>query len=149
MNLEEIKQRESKATKGEWKIYNEDFGKAIGTVEHHPQLQAPTPIVTLGLGKGGHKIHINENNADFIAHARQDIPDLIAEVENLKERLKIEEELFENSNETLGHAQEENVRLREALAFYADPKTHEQICSEEPPKVWVDEGRIARQALGW
>lgn len=56
---------------------------------------------------------------NFIAHARQDIPTLIAEVE----------------------------RLREALAFYADPRTHKQICSEEPPEIWVDEGKIARQAL--
>lgn len=125
MNLEEIKQRESKATKGEWKIYNEDFGKAIGTVEHHPQLQAPTPIVTLGLGKGGHKIHINESNALFIAHARQDIPNLIAEVE----------------------------RLREALTFYANQDYYEPFEQLDENRsdafnfIDLDRGETAQKAL--
>lgn len=80
------------------------------------------------------------------------LPELIAEVESLKERLKIEEELFENSNEALGYAQEENVRLREALAFYANKENYEWDDIDGvhclPSDVLSDEGKTARQALG-
>lgn len=88
IDLAAIKERETKVTKGQWRVYNEKFGRAIGTVDHHAQLQAPMPIVTMGLGKTGYKVHIDENDAEFIAHARQDVSDLIEEVERLREALK-------------------------------------------------------------
>src|SRR4051794_21924829 len=73
-------------------------------------------------------------DAEFIANARQDVPELVAEVERLQKDIKLVTKLLNNSLsrelstvraqreelEKNGDLREENKRLREALAFYAD-----------------------------
>lgn len=123
--LQVIKERAKYATDGPWKVVkSEDSGVQIGTAWEHGQLKAGVPIVTTGHGKDGVTVYINHVNAEFIAHAREDIPALIAEVE----------------------------RLREALQFYAKESTYWYV--ENPggkllkdSRINKDLGSLARLAL--
>ena len=89
--LEAIKERANKATEGPWKIFEDSEVKGgcqIGTVWDHPQAKGPVGIVNLATSVTGGEIkncvYIQDDDARFIAHARQDVPALIAEVERLQ-----------------------------------------------------------------
>ena len=71
--LQAIKERAEKATDGPWKVgkASPNGAQNIGTV--YGLLTAQTT---------------REENAEFIANARQDIPQLVAEVERLREGLE-------------------------------------------------------------
>ena len=73
--LEEIKKRCDEATPGPWKSY----------VEGREEMGGSDFIMT-----GGEDIYLTGATAadqDFIAHARQDVPTLVAEVERLSKLL--------------------------------------------------------------
>ena len=74
--ISEIKMRCARATAGPWKSY----------VEAREKISGPDFIVTAGedLYLTGATI----DDQDFIAHARQDIPRLIAEIERLRAELE-------------------------------------------------------------
>lgn len=97
--IAEIEARAAAATPGNWvyrKVVNppnelgrenfsphdlEYFENWIITEWVHPQLKAPLPIVTTASSPYLEKkmtIHIREQDAVFLAHARQDVPDLLA-----------------------------------------------------------------------
>lgn len=108
MNLEEIKKRVDDATPGKWEARGES-DPYISEVE-----------VDNGFGKESIVSSQKHGDIEFIAHARQDIPNLIAEVE----------------------------RLRKALEFYANPYHNTNISfSEQYSIVAKDNGETARQAL--
>ncbi len=74
-DLEEIKKRCDEATPGPWKSY----------VEGREEMSGSDFIMT-----GGEDIYLTGATVadqDFIAHARQDIPKLVAEVERLRKLL--------------------------------------------------------------
>ena len=147
--LQAIKMRAKYATDGPWKVVNsEESGVQIGTVWEHGQLKAGVPIVTTAHGKGGVTVYINHVNAEFIAHAREDVPTLIAEVElqkaNAEQYLKDNVELY-NENLILKN---EIQRLREALGYYADEKNHTELRGTKIfGDVFYDKGKLARKAL--
>jgi hypothetical protein len=107
LDLEAIKAREQAATDGPWQIVEDRYedaesvaGKLAGRVAQrriftawdHPQLHGPTGVVngytTIGTVAGvspHHGVSIEERDAEFIAHAREDIPALLAEVERLQQ----------------------------------------------------------------
>lgn len=102
LDLTDIKERESKATKGEWQLGS--FGLHSVDLTNNPT-----------------HVHLTSEDMKFIAHARQDIPNLIAEVE----------------------------KLREALEFYADIDNYNNInVNEEYTYVAEDYGKKAQKALG-
>ena len=72
--LQEIKERAEKATDGPW----EWRGGKLGNLE--------VKEAVLWAEYNG-KINSTKRDADFIAHARQDIPELVAEIERLREGL--------------------------------------------------------------
>jgi hypothetical protein len=97
--LSAIRAREAKATLGPWQIiekrYDDDgSGKGIcgkvaerriATVWHHGQLRGPVGVVNGATTiwpvegmKPRHLVRIEEADAEFIAHAREDIPALLA-----------------------------------------------------------------------
>ena len=97
--LAEIMEREKSATQGPWKAGKDDFTKNIiqaakdrGTIivqrrdDHNMFWNSYIPIAQTFA------------DADFIAHAREDIPALLAEVE----RLRAENEVLGKSLEDLG-----------------------------------------------
>lgn len=135
--LDAIKERIAKATPGESigvyggvETTHKDFQKVSGGVfgEHNT-------ICNTFDGE-----YIENSNAihdsRFIAHARQDTPALIDEIERLQQ--------FERKAIC---TIEENKRLREALKFYADEENYYRPYTEEFSKVHNEGGRIARQAL--
>ena len=74
--LKEIEDRCSKTTKGPWK----------SMIEGRDHTSGDSFIMT-----GGEDIYIHnplfDNNQDFIANAKQDIPKLISEIKRLKKEL--------------------------------------------------------------
>lgn len=82
----EIKDRISNATYGPWKVYESDEGILIGTVDNHPQLKAPAPVITMGtfVQEPHKRVYMDSEDADFIAHSRQDIEWLVQKLEKLK-----------------------------------------------------------------
>lgn len=89
--LDAIKERVAKATQGPWKVFedgNLKLGRQIGTAWEHPQAKGPVGVVNLATSvkesEVEHCVYIRAEDANFIAHARQDVPELIAEVERLK-----------------------------------------------------------------
>lgn len=113
--LNAIKERVAKATSGPWEIDRNsddcDF------------------ITDIWFNQDGDHVEVHDKsvmqsvlNAEFIAHSREDVPALVAEIE----------------------------RLRKALSYYADEKHYEPYCipmGDYASDVTEDNGEIARQAL--
>lgn len=97
--LRVIRERLKRATRGPWKVYKTrytltELGRkqgfkedrvsvvnAIGTEWDHPQLKGPDAIVTTTHGPyydPQHAVQIGNDDAEFIAHAREDIPYLLS-----------------------------------------------------------------------
>src|SRR6476661_1436555 len=117
--LKQIRERCDEATEGPWGTYN---GCAIKALAKFDGWKAPT-IATVELLRKDYETHIL--NAEFIAHARTDIPKLLDEIE----------------------------KLREALKYYSDRKVYVDPYYVEEEKngkspILVDGGDIARKALG-
>lgn len=84
------------------------FGGILYTMEQYDKTGLPNP------------------NADFIAHARQDVPALVAEVRRLNDQCATYSERlnWQHEQDTIAYAEIkiENDRLRAALEYYADIK---------------------------
>jgi len=83
--LRKIRERATKATPGPWELRKLDDGEYFKFAEDHEQVFVPAYSVrglnTLGNYECG---AMELPNANFVAHARQDVPDLIEEVERLR-----------------------------------------------------------------
>lgn len=79
--LQAIKERVAKATAGpwEWRVDCYDFWLASNHF---------TVADSFGYDDGDSTIRVSKADAEFIAHARQDVPTLVAEVERLKNGLQ-------------------------------------------------------------
>ena len=159
--LQEIKQRAEKATSGPWKVYQDAISTSIGTEFIHPQLNGPMPVITDAYHVGGAiNIYIDDADAEFIAHARQDVPALVAEIERLQNTIALHEVNKRNLDAMIEHKDAEIERLRKALEFYADKENWERHFQCEidvrqgqtlpiwdPSAIEFDEGETARRAL--
>lgn len=91
--LEPIKEREAAASKGPWTSWQ--FGNSTmedGLLDHIAEvkgLQRPWEPTWVGwaAAKNHFKSFFRQQDAEFIAHAREDVPALIAEVEQLRAAL--------------------------------------------------------------
>ena len=101
--LAEIEERAAKATEGRW-----IFQKAWATSDILDDTGADIAS------------NVERRNADFVAHARQDVPALVEEVRRLNA---------------------ENARLRAALCFYSNDSTYSMSIIDK------DRGQIAKNAL--
>lgn len=90
LDLEPIKARESAATKGPWRSMSAgNSTMEDGLLDHIAEvegLQRPWEPTWVGwkAAKNHFRSFFRQRDADFIAHARQDIPALIAEIERLR-----------------------------------------------------------------
>ncbi len=85
--FKEIKARCEAATKGPWKLGEEFGAKLIGT-DDTIIVEISTPQI-LGCS-------VKPCNSKFIAHARQDLPDCLDEIERLRGELRRFEFIFSN-----------------------------------------------------
>lgn len=69
-------------------------------------------------------IEMAPEDAEFIANARQDIPDLVEAVESLQVAFDLKEKLHDKTNRDYVSSRNEVKRLREALK-----DIHSQLCS--------------------
>jgi hypothetical protein len=113
MNLQEIKEREAKATPGPWlEDFNDD-----GFLIVHPYDQLDYPTIICGFGDAEDTEQIDHINASFIAHAREDVPALVAEVERLHTEI---DQVLDYYSIQVERLQAENERMRTVLeAYYA------------------------------
>lgn len=88
MNLKSIKERAEKASEGPWEICTEDDVPIIGSES--------TIIVELSPNHFG--CSVKPHNAIFIAHARTDVPDLVAEVGRLEKFIADNEIVLTSAN---------------------------------------------------
>lgn len=79
-------------------------------------------------------------DAAFIAHARQDIPDLLAEVAAIKEELATKARWAEQVERQFFMARAEAERLKEWFS-YAEETIHREFCSGEHPEGFCTRAR--------
>lgn len=91
--LAEVKARAEAATPGPWHHDRVDFDSGMTLYE----------IWGGKYREHGWLAHVEDNkpNADFISHARQDIPELLAEVERLREQVASLEHAYKDSRERI------------------------------------------------
>jgi len=89
LDLEPIKERESKATKGPWEA-RDDTGNSqwntwgVWTKNAANLVDGARALWIFLVDRMGYQ----KDDAEFIAHSRQDIPNLIAEAERLRTALR-------------------------------------------------------------
>jgi hypothetical protein len=86
--IEAIRRRAEAACPGPWQAYNGNEGTEYGPLwavannaYHNPPADEDAPWIAVHIETG------TRDDMEFIAHARQDIPDLIAEIERLRDLL--------------------------------------------------------------
>lgn len=123
--LNAIKERVAKATPGPWEYDEEDRG-----------IWNKGALNYLGT------VTLSHIDAEFITHAREDVPALVAEVERLQKRLEQTEKCYEIMEKATFKATDKMICFKKAL---------EQIMEVEAPNMegWETPAyKIARQALG-
>jgi hypothetical protein len=114
VDLKAIRERAEKATPGPWRAEC----RSVGNEENDPawppddflqfELHGPAPVMGRGDFVG--------RDADFIAHARSDIPDLLEHIEGLEAHVA----LLKASLKQATKAEERTRALEEALGEYWD-----------------------------
>jgi len=118
--LAEIRAREQAATPGPWFSRNDPGG----TCECGMDLPLQAALVVSGATTGGITLVIEDarekENADFIAHSRQDVPNLLAEVDRLTEDANTFRRLYAEEGHKAMVLNEEISRLNAALEQFAN-----------------------------
>jgi len=102
MTLQSIKAREEKATPGPWEVIKRDERDGRGIAKHVTNIRSESvfldvpPIAGRRIGKAviQHEswyAHPREADAEFIAHARADVPALVAAVPSVEDLDAFEE----------------------------------------------------------
>jgi hypothetical protein len=132
--LEEIRERAEKATKGPW------YFTVLGDCAQLSPVEKPKRIIgdlSIHDGRGNqYKNHISGEegfaNTAFIAHSRTDVPALLAEVERLRERNEKLERVAEAASglllQRLGYEQASLVGNFENMAVL---KRYEEIAAND------------------
>ena len=91
LNLEAIKARCEAATSGEWEVADQWVAgpsRANVNAFRFPERRGSHRSATWEECGGERIAETSRANAEFIAHARTDVPALVAEVERLREQLE-------------------------------------------------------------
>lgn len=83
--LDDIEARTELATPGPWRSARDPRGGDYLIFDNDPSPYGPTPIVLEGKDRNGGVLH--GDDAEFIAHAREDVPWLLARVRELEQAL--------------------------------------------------------------
>lgn len=150
--LEEIRARAEKATPGPWTWVGDEFEgeeekcpHGYEWTNHGPSLEGKETIVLHEWGYDASGLTITRPDADFIAHSREDIPRLIAEVERLLQVVDACEELKDEACERAVNNDEEIARLREALVRQG-AEFQAFVCSEMGCSCGPDDEELADQS---
>ena len=147
MNIERIKAREQKATPGPWNRIEHKHGRIyVGTNEK--------PIADIC-----NLYHTeSEANLAFIAHARTDIPELIAEVERLTGKVRYVDNKYQHYRRLSEKAEQQIATLKKALeiASAESNKLFNQLelfgltkadrkasCIQDNVDVWIQQAKEA------
>lgn len=115
MDLETIEQRTNAATQGPWKRSAEQDDTPVVYRNHPAVAGAAEVIFTADWG--------TEADAEFTAHARQDVPDLVARVRELEKSVRVHREsitrldsIKSERGARIVELEEENQKLRDTAA---------------------------------
>jgi chromosome segregation ATPase len=132
--LAEIKKRAEKATEGEW--INVDGGYVITLDGTHPE----------GYGESVADVY-GENDAEFIAHARQDIPKLLEEIEYLRKEVEnrdaeidrieyVEDDLTEDIADLVLDIEDKNSIIEELESTLNSEMEYTRALKAELEEIW-------------
>lgn len=95
LDLEAIEKRVNAATPGPWRVWDSCSWRRIGTEDRHHRRS--TVIEPYNSRSDGHPDLLAErDDLEFVAHAREDIPALLAEVRKLREAAEKAKSLLDN-----------------------------------------------------
>lgn len=146
--LAEIRGRAEEATPAPWVRCSTDFREHRS---HSAKTVASGMVIAFaGYGPDGGTVWCD---AEFIAHARQDVPDLLVEVERLRARnADLSLRLDEVTHELEEHVAPERDRLREQIerlrAENADLHAKFARYWSEVPRRWIEGGAAEAKACG-
>ena len=133
--LNEIRARAEAATPGEWAARKDQFIEWFGIValnDEHWSTVTTWPVLSGDNDYGPAGGITNAADATFIAHAREDIPYLLAEVERLREELDDATGGFVTATPTamerITSLKTEVERLRAALDTEKEANVSESVC---------------------
>ncbi|MCS1394146.1 hypothetical protein NXZ77_21465 [Lysinibacillus boronitolerans] len=148
--LNAIKERVAKTTPGPWLVEESRYEGRFNAASADENYDLPACLMGI-------------EDAEFVTHAREDVPALVAEVEYLRGMLRVtrkivrhkvsEVKTLQNACKNHKAKQEalviENERLSETLCFYGDLSKYVIIAHmNKETDLAVDLGEKARQALG-
>jgi hypothetical protein len=107
IDLEAIAARCEAATPGPWEVLSDQLVDTVWLNAATPE--DDKPIALFDYRPGG----ANRANADFIAHARQDVPVLLAAMRSMQQRIQ---DLLEANNREIKARVEAKRQLEEAMA---------------------------------
>lgn len=138
--LAEIEAREKVATHGPW-----NYSGVPYNLYEDPTIFGPNDeyiAQTVYDMQSGSQNHNIDEDTIFIAHARQDVPDLIAEVRRLQDELRLEKSITESESRWAKHYFDERNALQEHLqevvsriAELSSPTIIFQVTPEEMERV--------------
>lgn len=103
----EIRARAEAATPPAWDFFDEESGSLVVHTEPH----GDTVCVVDSRAYNTHASTDGVADAEFIAHSRADVPDLLAEIDRLREELA----MAGGTGAALDHERAENQRLRDVI----------------------------------
>lgn len=105
--LEAIRRREREATREPWEFFQGDL--CAGEPENRI-------LLISGTGPLGQTLGVRDEDFEFIAHARQDIKDLLAMVDSLREEIRVAKaEAYEDAAKISGDSLGSGWAFREGV----------------------------------
>ena len=145
IDIPAIKARADKATAEPWSAYSAPLRKGLNII-NEVQCVGDFPIVSwMGFDESRRSKAQHKRNAKFIAHARTDIPDLIAALEAAERERDACAGLASQAVSDMATAQNRVTALEAALSYYA--KEHKNPSEGPWGLTSTDFGNVARRAL--
>ena len=107
IDLEAIAARCEAATPGPWEVLSDELVDTVWLNAATPEDDKPIALFDYRPGT------LNRANADFVAHARQDVPVLLAAMRSMQQRIQ---DLLEANNREIKARVEAKRQLEEAMA---------------------------------
>jgi len=107
IDLEAIAARCEAATPGPWEVLSDQLVDTVWLNAATPEDDKPIALFDYRPGA------LNRANADFVAHARQDVPVLLAAMRSMQQRIQ---DLLEANNREIKARVEAKRQLEEAMA---------------------------------
>jgi hypothetical protein len=150
--LKETEDRARQATAGPWEFSSGGSRRAATHIEQPGgrTVLHLDPSRNVALDEATRQVEVD---MDFIERAREDVMRLVSEVTFTRRVIDEMREAYERQTEEWSALYQENLRLKETLEFYANPRAYQRMVNPEtnapiPAPIERDLGQAARGSLG-